>query len=114
MELWVVEKEMMIANQVTIADTFLTRLKGWMGKQHISDYEALILTPCSSIHTFGMRQMIDVLYVSADNTILYTIVCLRKCRVGPSIPGTMKVIELKCGTIKRGNLAVGDRVTFIE
>ena len=54
---------------LTECNTFLTRLIGFMGKKNINN--SLMFKNCNSIHTFFMKESIDVILCSKDNTILY-------------------------------------------
>ena len=49
--------------------TFYTRLKGFMGKTNIN--HALYFNHCNSIHTFFMKENIDVILCDKNNKILY-------------------------------------------
>lgn len=49
--------------------SFFSRFMGFMGKKNI-DY-ALYFGHCNSIHTFFMRENIDVIMCDRDDTILY-------------------------------------------
>ena len=49
--------------------SFASRFKGFMGKKNIN--QALIFTKCNSIHTFFMKENIDVIFCDEDNIILY-------------------------------------------
>ena len=46
-----------------IADTFWRRFLGMMGRKMIAPSHALLLCPCSSVHTCFMRFPIDVAYM---------------------------------------------------
>ncbi len=48
---------------VEIADTFLRRFLGLMGRKNIAPDRALFLYPCSSVHMCFMRFAIDVVYL---------------------------------------------------
>lgn len=48
---------------VEIADSFLSRFLGLMGRRPLPDGQALFLSPCSSVHMCFMRFSIDVVYV---------------------------------------------------
>lgn len=50
------------------ACTLRSRLRGLLGKDVASG--TLLIEPCSSIHTFGMRRPIDVAFVASDGTVL--------------------------------------------
>jgi len=54
--------------KVIIADNFKNKLLGLMGKKNI-DY-ALLIKNCKSIHTFFMKEYIDVLLLDQSNKIL--------------------------------------------
>ena len=49
--------------------SFVSRLKGFMFKKNINN--ALLFDKCNSIHTFFMKENIDVILCDKDNTILY-------------------------------------------
>ena len=49
--------------------TFFERLKGFMFQKKID--KALLFDRCNSIHTFFMKQPIDVIMCNKENTILY-------------------------------------------
>jgi len=57
-----------MAEPVSIACTVRARLRGLLGRS--AEQGILVLVPCHSIHTFGMRFPIDVAFVSADGSVL--------------------------------------------
>ena len=54
--------------KVEIAYSTISRLRGLLGRKECPD--ALLLTRCNDIHTFGMRHAIDVAFLAADGTVL--------------------------------------------
>lgn len=48
---------------IEIADTFLRRFLGLMGRKSIAPFHALLLYPCSSVHMFFMRFAVDVAFL---------------------------------------------------
>ena len=54
---------------VIIANTFFKRLKGIMYKKNI-DY-ILCFPRCNSIHTFFMKEDIDIIMINKNNLIVY-------------------------------------------
>ena len=52
-----------VASAVEIADTSATRRRGLLGRDGLDPSAALIIVPCSSVHTFFMRFAIDVVFV---------------------------------------------------
>lgn len=58
--------------RVRIAATFAARARGLLGRPRswLGDAGLLVIVPCSSVHTFGMRDAIDVAFVAANGTVL--------------------------------------------
>ena len=56
------------SDRIAIASTMRSRLVGLLGCDSASG--VLMLVPCKSIHTYGMRFPIDVAFVAADGTVL--------------------------------------------
>jgi uncharacterized protein len=52
------------------ARTFSQRLLGLLARPRLKEAEALVLAPCSSVHTFFMRYAIDVVFVRRDARVL--------------------------------------------
>lgn len=73
-------------------NTFFKRFFGFMGKANID--HALLFNHCSSIHTFFMRESIDVILLDKDNTILYYYKNLQKNKVILPKKNVVKTIEL--------------------
>lgn len=64
---------------VDIADTFFKRLIGLMGKKNIQ--KGLLFKKNSSIHTFFMRENIDVLMLDKEKKILLVKKNLKKNKI---------------------------------
>lgn len=47
-----------------------SRNQGLLGRAHLPQGSALVLAPCSSIHTWFMRFPIDILFVSRAGSVL--------------------------------------------
>ena len=54
---------------IVIASSFLKRLFGLMGKKEI-DY-GMLFPKCNSIHTFFMKESIDVIGLDENNEVIY-------------------------------------------
>ncbi|MGM9876290.1 MAG: DUF192 domain-containing protein [Bacilli bacterium] len=75
--------------------TFLSRLRGFMFKKNISN--ALLFDRCNSIHTFFMKENIDVIMCDKDNNILYYYKNIGKNKVILPKKGIRKVFETPSG-----------------
>jgi len=95
--------------KVTKAQTFITRLIGWMGKK-IEFNEILILSSCRRIHTFGMREPIDVVFLDSRDEIVYLVENMEKSKISPFVSRARTVMEMKGGMIAKLGIRVGDRI----
>lgn len=91
------------------ADGFFTRLRGLMWKSPIE--RGLLLEPCADIHTFFMREPIDVVFLSGDGTVLRIIGAMGKNRMSGRVPGAKAVLELPSGEAGELAITVSDRIT---
>lgn len=72
-------------------NSFSSRLKGFMFNKNIKN--ALLFNECNSIHTFFMRDNIDVIMCDKDNNIIYYYRNLGKNRIILPKKGVYKVFE---------------------
>ena len=59
-----------LATRCEIADNILTRVRGLLGRAGLEEGAALWIEPCPSVHMFGMKFAIDVLFVSRDGRVV--------------------------------------------
>ena len=85
--------------------TFFQRLKGFMFETKID--HALMFNHCNSIHTFFMKQPIDVIFCNQENIILYYYKNLLPGKVILPKKKVKKVYELP---INYYNFKIGDRL----
>ena len=81
---------------VRIAGGFLQRARGLLLRPPLRTDEALLLPGCASVHTFGMRYAIDVVFLDPLGRVLRVARGLRPWRVA-SEPGAAAVLELRAG-----------------
>jgi len=72
--------------------TFFDRFMGFMGKRNIQS--GLLFNNCSSIHTFFMKENIDVIMLNSKNEILYYYPNLPKNKIILPKKNVVKTIEL--------------------
>jgi uncharacterized protein len=98
-----------IINDVLIADTFIKRLCGYMfrSKPH---HKAIIIKPCSSIHTFFMKFDIDIIFANENMKVIKKVEGLKPGRVIMPIKDANMVIEGEAGAFK--NIDIGDNINI--
>lgn len=74
-----------------VCKSFFSRLKGFMFTRNIN--RALLFDKCNSIHTFFMKESIDVIMCDNDNKVLYFYSNLSKNKVILPKKGVRKVFE---------------------
>lgn len=102
----------MIANRVEIADSFLPRLVGLLGRKKFPENNAMVLKPCRSIHTFFLKFCIDVVFLNCQGEVVHLITNMPSYRLSPVIKKAKKVVELPAGTVKN-RVNLGDTLIIV-
>lgn len=101
-----------LAARAAVADTFLTRLRGLLGRSGLAAGEGLVIVPCSSVHMIGMAFPLDVLHVDRGGTVIKALPGLRPGRFGPLVWRSHLAIELPAGTLAATGTVLGDRIVL--
>lgn len=99
-----------VLRRVVRPRSFLARARGLLGRPALAPDEGLWLDPCNSIHMFGMRFPIDVVFLRRGAVV-------RLCRhVAPLsarwCPSADAALELCAGGIDRLGLREADTLCF--
>lgn len=113
MELWNATRQIQLASRLRLAVTFFRRLKGLLGTKGLPKGEALLIRPCSSIHTIGMKYAIDVFFMTSDDRVLKIAASIPPGRVAAARKSAY-VLELPAGTAVQTRTAVGDQLLMRE
>lgn len=101
-----------VCQKMRTANNFMDRLIGLMFKKEMIGYDALLIEPCRSIHTFFMFFSIDVLFISADGEIVKIVRKMSPWRLSWIYFRATKVLELKANTIG-SEISEGDKVEVV-
>ena len=93
-----------------VADSLPARLKGLIGSNPLAPGQGLLISPCSSIHTFWMSFPIDVIYLSSAQEVEGIDHSLAPWRLGSFHRNVHSVLELPAGTAEALGVRVGDRL----
>jgi uncharacterized membrane protein (UPF0127 family) len=99
-----------LAPNLAVADTFFTRLKGLLGKKVLPHGDGLWIKHCNSVHTFGMRFPIDVVFLDKGKRVVGLAKTLRPNRISRLYSRASSVIELPAGTIDVAVTVIGDHI----
>jgi uncharacterized membrane protein (UPF0127 family) len=97
-----------LARQVHAAFDSASRRRGLLGRAGLED-EALIIAPCSAVHTFFMQFPIDVVFAARDGRITRTWAAVKPWRLAAALRG-FAAIELQAGTLARTGTHRGHRL----
>jgi uncharacterized membrane protein (UPF0127 family) len=64
------ERREILGFEVPVADTFLSRLFGLALLPRERSGPGLLIPRCRSVHTFGMRFALDLLFLDADQRVI--------------------------------------------
>lgn len=98
----------LLGDKVALADTWWTRLRGFLGRSRPVDGEGILLSPCNSIHTWWMGFALDVVFLDAGGVVLETREDLPPWSRPIRVSGARHVLEVPPGTVRATGTAVGD------
>ena len=101
-----------VAGTVEMAVTRATRRRGLLGRDGLPPDHALLIAPCSSIHTWFMRFPIDVIFVRRDGLVLKTYAAIPAWRMAFGWRA-YAVVELPAGALARAGVKPGDRLELV-
>ena len=104
--------------RLEVASSWLSRLRGLIGRRGLGPGEGLYLPGTNSIHMLFMRFAIDVVFVGAPRTDGSRQVVAVRERLAPWtgvvwwVRGARGVVELPAGSLAASGLKLGDYVSF--
>jgi uncharacterized protein len=103
-----------LGTRVALADRWLARLRGLLGRPEPAPGEGLLLSPCGSVHMLGMRYPIDVALLDAERRVLSVHPGLRPGWHLAAARGARYALELTTGTLAATGTVPGDRLDWQE
>lgn len=92
--------------RVARTSSWFERLRGLLGLPSPATDEALLIRPCSSVHTFFMGYAIDLIFLDRDWRTLRLVKSLQPWRMA-ACPKAAMVLELADGALERLQLTPG-------
>ena len=97
-----------LGSRVLLADGWLTRLRGMLARPAPLPGEGLLLSPCRSIHMYGMRYPLDVAFLNAAGRVVASYPALRPGGRTRWHRQATHALELPAGTLESSGTRVGD------
>jgi uncharacterized protein len=97
-----------LGTQIGWADNFLARLRGMTGRPAPGVGEGLLLTPCRSIHMYGIRFPLDVAFLDRAGVVVASYPLLRPGSRTKWHWDAVHALELPAGTLESSGTAKGD------
>ena len=104
-------RETFVATETILADSYLRRLIGLLGKTNrwAQVGRGLWIVPSSGVHTIGMLFPIDLIFLSKEKEVVHVEEYVRPFRISRVSLKAQSVLELPAHTIYRSGTRVGDR-----
>jgi uncharacterized protein len=101
-----------LGTAIEFADSPLKRRIGLLGHSNLPPGEGLWLKPCDSIHTYGMKFPIDVVFLGKDHQVLDVRPGMVPGQVVEFFPAH-SVLELPSGTLALTQTQIGDQLKLV-
>jgi len=99
-----------LASRVRFASGFFSRLKGLLGSDSLPEGEGLMISPCNSIHMFGMTYAIDAVFLDKNDVVVGLVKEIKPGRMSSVYFRAARCLELPAGTISNTMTEVGDKL----
>jgi hypothetical protein len=97
-----------VAGDVEKANSLWRRFTGFLAYGAIRPDRGLWFDNCSAIHTIGMRERIDAIFLAKDSRVMRINYSVAPNRIAVICAGASAVIELGAAPAERHDLLVGD------
>ncbi len=107
-----------ISDQCLVAESFFSRLRGWIGKTRADSGEGILFPNCTSVHMWFMSMPIDIVFLRVDSAkegerkvVTSAHGNVRAWKLLPLFDGNAhEALELPQGSIARLGIAPGDEL----
>ena len=100
----------LLATEEVWARTIQERTRGLLDWESIEAGQALVISPCKSVHMFGMPFPIDLLFVRGDGVVVRAIEGIKPWRLTRIYFSARHTIELPVGAIAASGTQPGDQL----
>lgn len=108
-------RESTLCQSCGVANNLFTRVRGLLGRTSLPEGEGLLIEPCPSIHMFGMKFSLDVIFLTKEHVVTDYVENIPpgKYYVAKNQHGKAhSALELPVGVIAGSGTQRGDRLSF--
>jgi len=109
----VAETGLFLAQRLVVWRSLLAKGIGLMGRRQMVG-DGVWMENCRSIHTCFLRFSIDVIFIARDLRLLRIVAELPPWRLVWAPKGTVHVVELPAGSIRRAKLTLDSEIKIIS
>jgi hypothetical protein len=107
-------RKQLLAERLSVADTFWKSLAGLLPRRALPPGEGLWIVPCQSVHTIGMRFPIDVVFLDREGVIIHFEENMKPFRISRHISRARGVLEIPAGVVHATGTQAGDVIALSE
>ena len=107
-------RQVILMEKGVFARSRWSRLRGLIGRSALGYGEGLIIPRSKSIHTFGMRFAIDILFLDRGGHVIHLFHSLPRGRFTPLVWKSAYVLELATGVLRETGTELGDWIVFLK
>ena len=105
-------RESVLGSGVAVADSWWTRVRGFLGRPAPEHGQGLLLSPCRAVHMVGMSYPLDVVFVGRTGQVVAAYSALKPLRRTKYHRTAEYALELPAGTILATHTQTGDQLTW--
>jgi uncharacterized membrane protein (UPF0127 family) len=102
-----------LGDRIAVAESRWARARGLLGRPLMQPGQGMMLTGTRAIHTWGMRQVLDVIFIDRQGQVVRTYAGLRPKRFTAWHLRAAYALELPPGTIVATATQVGDTLVWL-
>jgi uncharacterized membrane protein (UPF0127 family) len=106
------DRDTVLGAEVEVADDWWRRLRGLLGRPPLRPGEGLLISPCRSVHMYGMKFGLDVVFLARDGRVVGLYEALAPGRLTRWHRDALHALEVPSGTIASSGTCLGDRLAW--
>ncbi len=110
LSVWNASRSGFVADQVRLANTRWTRLRGMLGRPEPAPGEGMLLAPCQSVHMYWMKYSLDVVFLAPNGCVVEAYHGLAPSKRSRWHRDADRALELRAGTLASSGTQIGDQL----